>query len=365
MKTLASRIDALRKTFDESLARVGDVRALEDLRNEFLSRKRGRVTLLIDELKSLSPEEKPAAGKLVNDLKIYVKGKIKETADAQARLGVVHPPAQKKLRGSVQETSRVSGRLSIDDPTLPGEKLTWGAPHPVALFQEEIERIFESMGFSVAEGPEIETDYYNFEALNFPPDHPARDDWDTLYLGENLLLRTHTSPMQIRVMEKRKPPIRIIIPGKVYRREAIDPTHLPMFCQVEGLLVDEGVTFAHLKGTLEHFLKRLLGDKIEIRFRPSFFPFTEPSAEVDISCLICRGQDKSCSVCGGTGWKELLGAGMVDPQVLKNVNIDPEKYSGWAFGLGIERAAMFCYQITDMRTFYENDLRFTRQFNLK
>jgi phenylalanyl-tRNA synthetase alpha chain len=171
--------------------------------------------------------------------------------------------------------------------------------------------------------------------------------------------------MQIRVMEKRKPPIRIIIPGKVYRREAIDPTHLPMFCQVEGLLVDEGVTFAHLKGTLEHFLKRLLGDKIEIRFRPSFFPFTEPSAEVDISCLICRGQDQACPVCGGTGWKELLGAGMVNPQVLKNVNIDPEKYSGWAFGLGIERAAMFCYQITDMRTFYENDLRFTRQFFLK
>jgi phenylalanyl-tRNA synthetase alpha chain len=365
MKTLASRVDALRKAFDESLAGIEDAGALEDLRNEFLSRKRGHITLLVDELKSLSPEGKPVAGKLVNDLKVYVQGKIKETSDAHARLGVVHPQAKKKLRGSVQQTTGVSGRLTIDDLTLPGEKLTWGAPHPVLLFQEEIERIFESMGFSVAEGPEIETDYYNFEALNFPPHHPARDDWDTLYLGEDLLLRTHTSPMQIRVMEKRKPPIRIIIPGKVYRREAIDPTHLPMFCQVEGLLVDEGVTFAHLKGTLEHFLKRLLGDKIGIRFRPSFFPFTEPSAEVDISCLICRGRDTACSVCGGTGWKELLGAGMVDPQVLKNVNIDPEKYSGWAFGLGIERAAMFCYQIADMRTFYENDLRFTRQFYLK
>jgi phenylalanyl-tRNA synthetase alpha chain len=358
MKTLASRIDALRKTFDESLAKVKDARALEDLRNEFLSRKRGHLTLLFDELKSLSADEKPYAGRLVNNLKLYVQDQLKNF-DRSA----LAKPAPKKLKPEkIIARPEVSGRL---DMTLPGEKLTWGAPHPVALFQEEIERIFESMGFSVAEGPEIETDYYNFEALNFPPHHPARDDWDTLYLGENLLLRTHTSPMQIRVMEKRKPPIRIIIPGKVYRREAIDPTHLPMFCQVEGLLVDEGVTFAHLKGTLEHFLKRLLGDKIEIRFRPSFFPFTEPSAEVDISCLICRGQDQACPVCGGTGWKELLGAGMVNPQVLKNVNIDPEKYSGWAFGLGIERAAMFCYQITDMRTFYENDLRFTRQFFLK
>jgi len=360
MKTLESRVDALRKRFIESLARVKDAKALEDLRNEFLSRKRGHLTLLFEELKSIPAEDKPSAGKLVNDLKIYVQELLKSfDRSALAR------PEPKKLSGSMRATSGVSGLLTVDDPTLPGEKLAWGAPHPVILFQEEIERIFEAMGFSIAEGPEIETDYYNFEALNFPPHHPARDDWDTLYVGENLLLRTHTSPMQIRVMEKQKPPIRIIIPGKVYRREAIDPTHLPMFCQVEGLLVDEGVTFAHLKGTLDYFLKRLLGDKIEIRFRPSFFPFTEPSAEVDISCLICRGQDKTCPVCGGTGWKELLGAGMVNPQVLKNVNIDPERYSGWAFGLGIERAAMFCYQITDMRTFYENDLRFVRQFFLK
>ncbi|MGB7297428.1 MAG: phenylalanine--tRNA ligase subunit alpha [Candidatus Aminicenantales bacterium] len=365
MKTLESRIGALRKKFEESLAGVTDARALEDLRNEFLSRKRGHITLLFDELKSLPAENKPHAGKLVNELKVYVQGKIKATSDVQGRLSVGRQPAQKKLKGPIKATSGVSGLLTVDDLTLPGEKLAWGAPHPVILFLEEIERIFEAMGFSIAEGPEIETDYYNFEALNFPPHHPARDDWDTLYLGENLLLRTHTSPMQIRVMEKHKPPIRIIVPGKVYRREAIDPTHLPMFYQVEGLLVDEGVTFAHLKGMLDLFLKRLLGDKIEIRFRPSFFPFTEPSAEVDISCLICSGQDQACPVCGGTGWKELLGAGMVNPQVLKNVNIDPERYSGWAFGLGIERAAMFCYQIADMRTFYENDLRFTRQFFLK
>jgi phenylalanyl-tRNA synthetase alpha chain len=275
-------------------------------------------------------------------------------------------PTTKEPKGRIPVPSDVSGQLSVaQDLTLPGEDIPRGTPHPLTLFQEEIEDIFLAMGFSIAEGPEIETDYYNFEALNFPPHHPARDSWDTLYLDGDLLLRTHTSPVQIRVMEKCKPPIRIIIPGKVYRREAIDPTHLPMFCQVEGLLVDEGVTLAHLKGILEHFLKTLLGDKIEIRFRPSFFPFTEPSAEVDISCNLCRGQDPGCPICGGTGWKELLGAGMVDPQVLKNVNIDPERYSGWAFGLGIERAAMFRYQIADMRLFYENDLRFTRQFSLK
>jgi len=258
-----------------------------------------------------------------------------------------------------------AGTLTVEDLTLPGKKAYWGAPHPLFLFEQEIENIFQAMGFSVADGPEIETDYYNFEALNFPPHHPARDDWDTLYINDQLLLRTHTSPVQIRVMEKYKPPIRIIIPGRVFRREAIDPTHLPQFYQVEGLLVDEGVTFAQLKGTLEYFLRALLGEKTEIRFRPSFFPFTEPSAEVDIGCMVCHGSDKACPVCGGSGWKELLGAGMVDPQVFKNVNIDPEKYTGWAFGLGIERTAMFCYGIQDMRIFYENDLRFTRQFFLK
>jgi len=344
MKNFGSRIDELRKKFEGALAGVNDDKTLEDLHNEFLSRKRGHLTLLFDDLKALNPEERPAAGKLINELKVHIQDAL------TARQG--------KL------ATRVVTREKTD-LTLPGEKLPWGAPHPLMLFQEEIENIFLAMGFSIAEGPEIETDYYNFEALNFPPHHPARDSWDTLYLGDDLLLRTHTSPMQIRVMEKCKPPIRIIIPGKVYRREAIDPTHLPMFCQVEGLLVDEGVTLAHLKGTLEHFLKALLGDKVEIRFRPSFFPFTEPSAEVDIGCVICHGKDPACPVCGGTGWKELLGAGLVDPQVLKNVNIDPEKYSGWAFGLGIERTAMFRYQIADMRIFYENDLRFTRQFSLK
>jgi phenylalanyl-tRNA synthetase alpha chain len=364
MSHFESRIDELRRTFDGALAGVKDAQALEDLRNEFLSRKRGHLTLLFDELKSLPAEEKPSAGKLVNELKGYVQGKL----DGFDK-GALAAPASKKLKAQIKETSDAAGRLSVERPledlTLPGEKIAWGSPHPLMLFQEEIENVFLAMGFSIAEGPEIETDYYNFEALNFPPHHPARDSWDTLYLEDDLLLRTHTSPMQIRVMEKTKPPIRIIIPGKVYRREAIDPTHLPMFCQVEGLLVDEGVTLAHLKGTLEYFIRSLFGEKIETRFRPSFFPFTEPSAEFDIGCTICHGSDKACPVCEGTGWKELLGSGMVDPQVLKNVNIDPEKYSGWAFGLGIERTAMLRYQITDMRTFYENDLRFTRQFRLK
>jgi phenylalanyl-tRNA synthetase alpha chain len=357
MKEFEGRIAELRHRFDEASAGVKDRQALEELRHEYLSRKRGFVTLLFEELKSLPAGEKPAAGKLLNGLKGYV----------QEKLQAIKPPLEASVSDKIGVSDSRGARIipAALDPTLPGDAVPWGAPHPLTIFEREIEDIFRGMGFSVAEGPEIETDYYNFGALNFPLHHPARDDWDTLYLGDDLLLRTHTSPMQIRVMEKHRPPIRIIVPGKVYRREAIDPTHLPMFLQVEGLLVDEGVTFAHLKGTLDYFLRTLLGEKIEVRFRPSFFPFTEPSAEVDIKCLICRGEAADCPVCSGTGWKELLGAGMVDPQVLKNVNIDPEKYSGWAFGMGVERTAMLNYQISDMRTFYENDLRFIRQFNRK
>jgi len=361
MKDFEKKIEELRKQFEGALAGTRDKRSLEDLRNEFLSRKRGHLTLLFEELKNLSQEEKPAAGKLLNNLKVFVQDQI---TSARERLGdITLRPEPISLKSAISRPSLITEHEA--DLTLPGRKVYWGTPHPLFLFEQEIENIFQAMGFSVADGPEIETDYYNFEALNFPPHHPARDDWDTLYINDQLLLRTHTSPVQIRVMEKYKPPIRIIIPGRVFRREAIDPTHLPQFYQVEGLLVDEGVTFAHLKGTLEYFLRALLGEKTEIRFRPSFFPFTEPSAEVDIGCMVCHGGDTACPVCGGSGWKELLGAGMVDPQVFKNVNIDPEKYTGWAFGLGIERTAMFCYGIQDMRIFYENDLRFTRQFFLK
>jgi phenylalanyl-tRNA synthetase alpha chain len=360
MNPFESRVEELRQKFDEALANIKNERALQELRNLYLSRKRGHITRLFEDLKSLSADDRPAAGKLLNELKLHVQ----DTLNHFDRSVLVKADSLKLKSRVVSPAVSTEADRPIDF-TLPGARLTWGSPHPLTLFEQEIEDIFKAMGFSVAEGPEIETDYYNFEALNFPPHHPARDDWDTLYISGDNLLRTHTSPMQIRVMEKYKPPIRIIIPGKVYRREAIDPTHLPMFYQVEGLLVDEGITFAHLKGTLEYFLKALLGDKIRIRFRPSFFPFTEPSAEVDISCTVCSGKEENCPVCGGTGWKELLGAGMVDPQVLKNVNIDPERYSGWAFGLGIERTAMFRFQISDMRTFYENDLRFIRQFFLK
>ena len=345
LKTLRGKIDACKKTLEEQSARSSDAPALEDLRNQFLSRKRGLVTLLFEDLKTLPDQDRPEAGQLLNALKAEVQSRL---SDVESRLKA---PAIKSP--------------GVVDPTLPGDCLPWGAAHPVRLFQKEIEDIFLSLGYSIAEGPEIETDFYNFEALNFPPHHPARDDWDTFYITDDLLLRTHTSPVQIRVMEKQKPPIRIIIPGKVFRRETPDPTHLPMFFQVEGLVVDEGITFAHLKGTLEFFLRRLFGEKIKIRFRPSFFPFTEPSAEVDIECLACGQKDPACRVCGGTGWKEILGSGMVDPQVFKNVNIDPEKYSGWAFGLGIDRTAMFALGVSDMRAFFENDLRFLRQFHLR
>jgi phenylalanyl-tRNA synthetase alpha chain len=338
------KIEDSKQKLEEASAAVKDNKGLEELRNFFLSRKRGLVTVLLEELKLLRPADKPEAGQLINSLKTLVQQTLQEL---ESRLGVAEG---------------ASGRIDL---TLPGQRTYWGTPHPLTLFQQEIENIFLGMGFSIEEGPEIETDYYNFEALNFPPHHPARDDWDTLYINDQLLLRTHTSPVQIRVMEKKKPPIRIIIPGRVFRRETPDPTHLPMFHQVEGLVVDEGITFAHLKGTLEYFLRSLFGEKTRIRFRPSFFPFTEPSAEVDIQCPVCEGKKKDCRICGGSGWKELLGAGMVDPQVFKNVNIDPEKYSGWAFGLGIDRTAMFAYGISDMRYFYENDLRFIRQFYLK
>jgi phenylalanyl-tRNA synthetase alpha chain len=340
----STTVETYRTKLRDASAQVRDLRALEEVRNQFLSRKHGAVTLLFEEMKALPAGDRPAAGALINVLKTEIQDRM---SALEAKL-----KAPEKVRPEI-------------DLTLPGERLPWGAAHPVRLFQQELEDIFLEMGFAVAEGPEIETDYYNFEALNFPPHHPARDAWDTLYLDDTLLLRTHTSPVQIRVMEKQKPPIRIIIPGKVFRRDVPDPTHLPMFFQLEGLVVDEGITFAHLKGTLEHFLRRLFGEKLKIRFRPSFFPFTEPSAEVDIECLACGRKDPACRVCGGTGWKEILGAGMVDPQVFKNVNIDPEMYSGWAFGLGIDRTAMFAFGIPDIRYFFENDLRFIRQFHLK
>lgn len=344
MKKLKDKIRDLGRGFKKDAVAVKTEIELQELHNLYLSRKRGHMAGLFEELKKVKPEDKPEAGLLINQFKTDVQEKL------DSLKAVLSAPKTKVVKF---------------DLTLPGKSRYWGSPHPLVVFQERIENIFQSMGFTVESGPEIETDYFNFEALNFPPHHPARDDWDTLYINDDILLRTHTSPVQIRVMQKKKPPIRIITPGKVYRKESPDPTHLPMFYQVEGLVVDYGITMAHLKGTLEYFLKALFHDKIEIRFRPSFFPFTEPSAEVDIECTVCGRKDEKCRVCGGSGWIEILGAGMVDPQVFKNVNIDPERYSGFAFGLGVERTAMFSYQIPDMRYFYENDLRFIRQFSRK
>ena len=344
MANLKDRIDGVRKSFEAAALEAGDPKSLEELRTAFLGRKRGRITLLFEELKSVPSEERREAGWLVNELKGLVCDRLQS------------------LEAAVQASARPERTVDL---TLPGRKRYVGTPHPLTLFQREIEAVFLGMGFAIEEGPEIETDYYNFEALNFPPYHPARDKWDTLFIKDDLLLRTHTSPVQVRVMERSKPPIRIICPGRVFRHETPDPTHLPMFMQVEGLVIDEGVTFAHLKGTLEYFIRALFGEKVKVRFRPSFFPFTEPSAEVDIECIVCGGRDSACRVCGGTGWKEILGSGMVHPQVLKNVNIDPERYSGWAFGLGIDRTAMLALGIPEMRYFYENDLRFLRQFGTK
>jgi phenylalanyl-tRNA synthetase alpha chain len=344
METLKDKIQVLRDQFAQEVAEVRDQQALQELRNLYLSRKNGHLTRLFESMKALDPEQKPAAGQELNAIKRHVQAELD------------------RLGNELRAPSRSGPDIDL---TLPGRVSYWGSPHPVLHIKERIEQIFLRMGFSIEDGPEMETDFYNFEALNFPPHHPARDDWDTLYIDDDLLLRTHTSPVQIRVMEKRKPPIRMINPGKVFRKETPDPTHLPMFFQVEGLVVDHGITFAHLKGTLECFLKALYHERIKIRFRPSFFPFTEPSAEVDIGCTVCNGEEEECRVCKGTGWLEILGAGMVDPQVFKNVNIDPEEYSGFAFGMGVERTAMFSLQIPDLRYFYENDLRFIRQFSKK
>lgn len=311
---------------------------LESLRVKYLGRK-GQLTSLLRRLGQLSSEERPRLGKLANRIKLELD---KEFADKTKELGFERPA--------------ISAR---HDLSLPGRCYPFGKLHPVTQVMEEVCAIFEGLGFAVAEGPDVELDYYNFEALNIPKHHPARDMHDTFYINESLLLRTHTSPMQIRAMEKQKPPLRIIAPGKVYRCDS-DITHTPMFHQVEGFLVDRHVSFADLKGVLGVFCRKMFDDDIGLRFRPSYFPFTEPSAEVDIGCVICRGA--GCRVCKYTGWLEILGAGLIDPEVFKMVGYDPEKFSGFAFGVGIERIAMLKYGIDDIRLFYENDLRFLAQF---
>ena len=312
---------------------------LEPFRVRFLGRK-GAFSTIMRQLTSLSPEDRPRVGQLANSIKAEIENLFEEKRSA--------------LTGS-----ETGGCLHGPDLSLPGRWPSSGRLHPISQVMEETCAIFEGMGFSVAEGPDVELDYYNFEALNIPAHHPARDMHDTFYVSDSLLLRTHTSPMQARIMEARQPPLRVIAPGKVYRCDS-DITHTPMFHQVEGFLVDTDISFADLKGVLTVFTRKMFGKDLALRFRPSFFPFTEPSAEVDIACVICGGE--GCRVCKKTGWLEILGSGMIDPEVFKMVGYDPQRYSGFAFGLGVERIAMLKYGIDDIRLFYENDQRFLAQF---
>lgn len=313
----------------------------QGIRVRLLGRK-GELTALMKGLGSLSPDERPSVGQLVNSVRDELESCLEAALTAE----------RERVKNERLQSERI-------DVTLPGRKSQVGTKHPITLIVEEVCEIFAGLGFSVAEGPEIEHDWYNFEALNFPPEHPARDMQDTFFVENDLLLRTHTSPVQIRTMLKQKPPVRIIAPGTVYRCDS-DATHSPMFHQIEGLMVDKGITFGDLKGILTIFTNQLFGQKTGVRLRPSFFPFTEPSAEVDIACVICGG--KGCRVCKNSGWLEILGAGMVDPEVYRHVNYDAEDISGFAFGMGIERIAMLKYGINDMRLLFENDVRFLRQF---
>jgi len=338
---MKDQLQQLEKDAITALAGADSSSALQDIRVRFLGKK-GAVTEIMKGMRELPAAERPLIGALINQLKDRLEGAFAEVAERLGQEALVARLAGEKI-----------------DVSLPGRPTFVGSKHPVTLVSEEISRIFVSLGFSVEQGPEIEQDFYNFEALNIPKDHPARDMQDTFYINDEVVLRTHTSPVQIRSMLKQNPPVRVIAPGTVYRRDS-DITHSPMFHQIEGFLVDRQVTFADLKGILTHFLTRFFGTDLGVRFRPSFFPFTEPSAEVDIACVICGG--KGCRVCKNTGWLEILGCGMIDPEVFKSVHYDSEYYSGFAFGMGLERIAMLKYGVSDLRLFFENNLRFLRQF---
>jgi phenylalanyl-tRNA synthetase alpha chain len=338
---MREQLEKLKRSALLAITAAASVEVLQDIRINLLGRK-GELTALMKGLGSLDAAERPVVGQLVNSVRDEI----------EAALGSALEAAQENVIAARLQSERI-------DTSLPGRRVQKGTKHPVSLVIEEICSIFAGLGFAVAEGPEIEHDWYNFEALNFPPEHPARDMQDTFFVENNLLLRTHTSPVQIRTMLKQKPPVRIIAPGTVYRCDS-DATHSPMFHQIEGLMVDSKVTFGDLKGILTVFTNQLFGQKTGVRLRPSYFPFTEPSAEVDIACVICGG--KGCRVCKNSGWLEILGAGMVDPEVYRHVQYDAENISGFAFGMGIERIAMLKYGISDMRLLFENDVRFLRQF---
>ena len=335
---MRQKLERLRVEAKRKIEEAKDEKELEAVRVEFLGRRQGKITQILRSIKDLSPQDRPLIGEWVNQIKRTV---------------------QEDLKKREKEISREEKEEWVDI-TLPGKKPPLGRLHPITQTLEEIKRIFIGLGFQVVRGPEVETEYYNFEALNMPRYHPARDEQDSFYLNDAHLLRTQTSPVQIRVMEKKSPPIRIIAPGRCYRRDAVDASHFPMFHHVEGLAVDRRITFSDLKGCLTYFVHQMFDKKTRLRFRPSFFPFTEPSAEVDISCIMCKG--RGCRVCSGKGWLEILGAGMVDPEVFRKVNYDPEKYQGFAFGMGVERICMLKYGIDDIRLFFQNDLRFLSQF---
>ena len=339
---MKEQLEAIRQEAEAALQTCTDAKQLDAIRVQYLGKK-GALTAILKQMGKLSAEERPVMGQLANAVRSDI-----ESAITKQQAAIAEAALEQKLQSETL------------DITLPGKQKKIGGLHPLTIVENEIKEIFLGMGFSVADGPEVEYDYYNFEALNLPPDHPARDTQDTFYITDNILLRTQTSSVQVHVMEQQKPPIRVISPGRVFRSDAIDATHSPLFHQVEGLVVDKGITMADLKGTLELLMQRLHGDDCKIRLRPHHFPFTEPSAEVDVMCYNCYG--KGCRLCKGEGYIELLGAGMVHPKVLEGCGIDSNVYSGFAFGLGLERIVMRRYNIQDMRLLFENDYRFLEQF---
>ena len=339
---MKAQLDAIKSAAVAAVNAANDQAEIEALRVQYLGKK-GELTAILKQMGSLSPEERPVMGQLVNEAKAAVENLIAEKTTA--------------MKAKAQEEKLKAETIDI---TLPAKPVTKGKLHPLNTVLDDMIDIFISMGFDVVDGPEVETDHYNFECLNVPADHPARDMQDTFYLGENLLLRTQTSAAQIRTMENRKPPIRVICPGRVFRADEVDATHSPVFHQIEGLVVDKGITMCDLKGVLEEFAQEIYGKDTQVKFRPSFFPFTEPSVEVDVTCSECGG--KGCRVCKGSGWIEILGAGMVHPNVLRSCGIDPEEYSGFAFGIGLDRLTTTRYKISDIRLLFENDKRFLDQF---
>lgn len=329
----------------EAVARIQEAdvpEKLNDVRVKFLGKK-GELTAVLKGMKDVAPEERPKVGQLVNDTRAAIEELLEES--------------KTRMEKAIREEKL---KAEVIDVTLPSKKNSVGHRHPNTIALEEVERIFVGMGYEVVEGPEVEYDYYNFEALNIPANHPAKDEQDTFYINDKILLRTQTSPVQVRVMEQKKPPIRMIAPGRVFRADEVDATHSPSFHQIEGMVIDKGITFSNLKGTLTQFVQNLFGKETKVKFRPHHFPFTEPSAEMDVSCFKCGG--KGCRFCKGEGWIEILGCGMVHPRVLRMSGIDPEEYSGFAFGIGLERITLLKYEIDDMRLLYENDDRFLKQF---